>query len=140
MTKHVILEAQEYLTIETDVGHKRIIDIYDLMKRHNVNEVIRFLKDYLRDKEKGLKNLILMDKTQSRVDQYVATMFRMHMAIKTLEEGKEVKSIEWSEPRAEESSQLHKRNRSNHSRAGFGEDGGHDEKNRNAREHAQCVA
>jgi len=140
MTKQVILEAQEYLTIEKDDGYKRIIDIYALIKRHGPNEVVRFLKDYLRDKEKGLKSLILIDKTQSRIDQYVATMFRMHMAIKTLEEGKEVKSIAWPKQRAKESGQLHTRNRGNHSRARFGENRSNDAPDRFPCEQAQRVA
>lgn len=140
MTKMIILEAQDYLTMEKEDGYKRIVDIHDLMKRHNVSEVILFLKDYFHEKEKALRNLLLMDKTQKRIDEYVAAMFRMAMAIKTLEEAKEVKPIVWSQHRTEKGSQLHKRNRSHHSRSRFGENGSHDEKNRHAREQTQRVA
>jgi len=55
MTEEIIYEAQQYLTIEKDEGFKRIINIEDLIKRHNLHEVIRFLKEYFRDKEKGLR-------------------------------------------------------------------------------------
>ena len=86
--QEIIYEAQQYLTIEKDDGFKRIVNIEDLMKRHGPNKVILFLKEYLKDKEKGLRNLILMDKSQKRIDEYIAAMFRMYMAIKTLEAGK----------------------------------------------------
>lgn len=140
MTEEIIYEAQQYLTIEKDDGFKRIINIEDLMKRHGPNKVILFLKEYLKDKEKGLRNLLLIDKCQKKIDEYVASMFRMHMAIKTLESGREVKIIERSQSRAEESGQLHKRNRSRHHRARRWQDRSHDEKNRPARYPTQRAA
>ena len=140
MTKEIIHEAQQYLTIEKDEGFKRIINIEDLIKRHNLHDVIRFLKDYLGDKEKGLRDLILMDKCQKRIDEYVAAMFRMHMAIKTLEAGKEVIAVERSQQRAEESGQFHKRNRRSDHRARRRQDRSHDEKNRPARYPTQRAA
>ena len=140
MTEEIIYEAQQYLTIEKDGGFKRIVNIEELMKRHNLHEVIRFLKEYLGDKEKGLRNLILMDKCQKRIDEYVAAMFRMHMAIKTLEAAKEVKTIERSQQRTEESGQFHKRNRRSDHRSRRRQDRSHDEKNRPARYPAQRAA
>jgi hypothetical protein len=140
MTEEIIYEAQQYLTIEKDEGFKRIINIEDLIKRHNLHEVIRFLKEYFRDKEKGLRNLLLMDKCQKKIDEYVAAMFRMHMAIKTLEKAKEVKIIERSQHRAEESSQFHKRNRRSDHRSRSWKNGSHDEKNRPARYPTQRAA
>ena len=109
MTNETLSEAQDYLTVEKDDGHKRIVDIHNLLQRHNINEVIDFLKDYLKGKEKALKNLIIIDKTHHKVDQYVAAMFRMTMAIKTLE-GKEAAQSERSEQRTTESGKLHNRN------------------------------
>lgn len=47
MTKESIMEAQDYLTVAKEDGQKQILDINNLLKRHNVNEVIKFLKDYL---------------------------------------------------------------------------------------------
>jgi hypothetical protein len=82
------------------------------LKRHNVNEVIKFLKDYLHDKEHALRNMILIDKTHPKVDQLVVAMFRITMAIKTLEEGKEVIELERSKQGAKKSRQLYKRNSS----------------------------
>jgi hypothetical protein len=140
MTQEFIYEAQQYLTIEKDDGFRRIVNIEDLIKRHGPKKVILFLKEYLKDKEKGLRDLILMDKSQKRIDEYIAAMFRMYMAIKTLEAGKEVKIIERSQFRAEESGQFHKRNRSRDHRSRRWQDRSHDEKNRPARYPTQRAA
>jgi hypothetical protein len=130
MTKESIIEAQDYLRVKTEYGCKRIIDIRSLLESHNQNEVIKFLKNYLREKEKALKSMILIDKTHRKVDQIVAAMFRISMAIKSLEEGEEVIKLERSQQGAKESGQFHKRNSGGHSGAGIGEDSRHDGKNR----------
>jgi len=103
MTKEYILEAQDYLRVKTEYGCKRVLDIHSLLKNRNISEVISFMKDYLREKEKTLKNMILIDKTHPKVDQIVAAMFRISMAIKSLEEGEGVIKIERSKQGAEES-------------------------------------
>ena len=59
MTEEIIYEAQQYLTIEKDDGFRRIVNIEDLIKRHNPDKVILFLKEYLKDKEKGLRKRLL---------------------------------------------------------------------------------
>jgi hypothetical protein len=117
MTNETLAEAQDYLTVEKDDGYKRIVDIHHLLQSHNINEVIEFLKDYLRGKERALKSMILIDKTHHKVDQYVAAMFRMTMAIKTLE-GEEVAIIERSKQGANESGKLHNRHSSSDSSSG----------------------
>ena len=115
MTEDIIFEAQDYLTIENNGMKKRIIDLDSLMKRHSMDEIITFLKDYLGEKNRALKNLILIDKTQRRVDEIVIAMFRLHMAIKLLEDGKEVKRIVEIKQGAEESGRVFKRDRGRHS-------------------------
>ena len=140
MTKESLIEAQEYLTMEKEEGFKRIVNITDLLKNHKQNEVINFLKEYLRDKEKALRNLILIDKTQSRVDQYVAAIFRIHMAIKTLEEGKEVAKLERFKQGAKESSQFHKRNSGSNRSSRKRQDQNHDGADRLPRYPSQRAA
>ena len=130
MTKQSIIEAQEYLRVKTEYGCKRIIDVRALFKSHNDSEVIKFLKDYLREKEKTLKNMILIDKSHPKVDQIVAAMFRISMAIKSLEEGEGVIKIERSQQGTEESGRFHKRDSGGHSGTGIGQDARHDGKDR----------
>jgi len=112
-----IFAAQDYLTIEKDEVRKRIVNIEALNKTHNVQEIIMFLKDYLKGKERALKNLIMIDKTQRRVDETVVAMFRLSMAIKTLEseicvinpKRKEAKKLVQFKPRTEKSGRIPKR-------------------------------
>jgi hypothetical protein len=130
MRKDIIYEAQQYLTIEKDDGLKRIINIEDLLRRHSVKKVVGFLKLYLREKEKELQNLIRTVKTEKRIDELIAAIFRMHMAIETLENGKEVIAFERSQQRAEESGRFHKRNRRRNNRSRSRKNRGNDAKDR----------
>lgn len=130
MNDILISEAQDYLTVKRDEDYKRIVDIRHLIQKHSTEEVVGFLKDFLRGKEKALRNLILIDKTHGRIDQYAGAMFRIMMAIKTLEEGEEVNIIERSESGTEESSFIQKRNSGRNFRRGFGKDKNHDGEDR----------
>jgi len=140
MTRQSIIEAQEYLRVKTEYGCKRIIDVRALFKSHNPSEVIKFLKDYLREKEKTLKNMILIDKSHPKVDQIVAAMFRISMAIKSLKEGEEVISVERSQQGTEESGRFHKRDSGGHSGSGKWQDSGHDGKDRKSGQTIQRAA
>ena len=140
MTKESIIEAQEYLRVKTEYGCKRIIDVQALFKSHNDSEVIKFLKDYLREKEKTLKNMILIDKSHPKVDRIVAAMFRISMAIKSLEEGEGVIKLERSQQRTEESGRFHKRDSGGHSGSGIGKNILHDGKNRKSGQATQRAA
>ena len=92
MTIDTILEAQEYLTISIGDEKKRIIDINSLLKRHRQGAVVMFLEQVLREQERHLKHLITKDKTAVAVNETIATMFRLTMAIKTIEQdGEEVR-------------------------------------------------
>ena len=140
MNEAIISEAQDYLTVEKDEGYKRIVDIQNLLQSHSTKEVIDFLKDYLKGKEQALRNLILIDKTHRRIDQYVGAMFRITMAIKTLEEGEEVKTIEISKSGAKESGRIHKRNSCGNNGTRSRKNRSHDAENRPARNQATCAA
>ena len=140
MTKESIIEAQDYLRVKTEYGCKRLLDVHSLLKDRNISEVISFMKGYLREKERTLRNMILIDKTHPKVDQIVASMFRISMAIKSLEEGKEVILLERSQQGAEKSRQFHKRDSGGHSGSRIGKDILHDGKNRTAGQTAQCAA
>ena len=149
MTKETLAEAQDYLTMDKDGVAKRIVDISLLMKKHTPKEIISFLQDYAHEKEKALRNLILIDKTLRKVDEYAAALFRLHMAIKTLEEGlkvicianrKGVTTIEQSQQRAKESGKLRQRDSGGNHGTGSRENGSHDAKNRPARNPAQRAA
>jgi hypothetical protein len=126
-----IREAQEYLTIKKDGKIELIVGIDYLSENHSRQEIVRFLKDYLHEKERLLKGLILGDKTSNQIDQTVAVMFRLHMAISIIEKRMEVNDVVRFKPRAKKGSRVFKRNRSRHSsswvRKNFHNDGTYQE-------------
>lgn len=135
-----ILKAQEYLTRKKDGVIELIVGIDYLSENHSREEIVRFLKDYLSEKEKQLKDLILCDKSSNSIDQTVAVMFRIHMAISIIEERMEVNNIARFKQRTGKGSPFRKRNRSRHRRARKWQDKNHDGENREARDRARRAA
>jgi hypothetical protein len=109
-----IREAQEYLTIRKDGMIHLIVGIDYLSENHSREEIVRFLRDYLREKEKQIKDLIQGDKSSSQIDQTVSVMFRIHMAISIIEKKMEVNNIVRFKQRAGKGGPFRKRNRSRH--------------------------
>jgi hypothetical protein len=91
MTQKKIQEAQDYLTMMSENRMRRIVDIETLLRKHLEPIVLTFLRNLLREKEKILKGLIVRDKKNAKINETVVAMFRLYMAIKTMENGKEVK-------------------------------------------------
>ena len=92
MTKRVINEVQEYLTICGEDHVYQIVNVEMLLKRHPGEAVIGFL-DLLRDDyKKELKQLIQENKTNPKINELVAKNFRLKMAINTIKNSKEVKN------------------------------------------------
>jgi ATP-dependent DNA ligase len=92
MTREMIQTAQDYLTVATKGnGKRKIVHIDRLLKNHTSQEVTNFLKTILKEKQDKLRDLILLDKTKPEIDETVAIMFRITLAIKTIENGKEVR-------------------------------------------------
>ena len=95
MTKEMIQTAQEYLTVAAkENGKKKIMDIDQLLRKHSSEEVINLLKTILKEKQEKLRDFILEDKTRPEIDETVALMFRVTMAIQTIQNGKEVRNID----------------------------------------------
>ena len=121
-----IREAQEYLTIKKDGEIELIVGIDYLSENHSRQEIVRFLKDYLHEKEKLLKELILGDKSSIQIDQTVAVMFRIHMAITVIEKRMEVNDVVRFKHRAKKGRHVRKWNRRSHSCAGIRKDKNND--------------
>lgn len=93
MSKETIQEAQEFLTMISEDRVRRIVDIEPLLARHPAESVLSMLGTLYREKEKVLKKLIHEDKTSSKINELIVSMFRIHMAMKTIEgEREEVKA------------------------------------------------
>jgi len=91
MTKEMIATAQEYLTTKENGKNRKIVDVDRLLRTHPSKEVIDFLKTLIKEKQIALRDFILADKTKKEIDETVSIMFRVTMAIKVLEDGKEVR-------------------------------------------------
>ena len=92
MTKRVINEVQEYLTICGEDRVYQIVNVEMLLKKHPGDAVIGFLNLLRDDYKKELKQLIQNNKTDPRINELVAKNFRIRMAINTIKNAeKEVK-------------------------------------------------
>jgi len=92
MTVETVKEAQDFLTVTNNGQAKRIIDIEMLLERHGSTMVLSLLKDILKEKQIILRDLVVTDKTTPKVNEMIAAMFRIHMAIRTIEREREVKA------------------------------------------------
>jgi len=91
MTKRVINEVQEYLTICGEDRVYQIVNVEMLLKKHPGEAVIGFLNLLRDDYKKELKQLIQNNKTDARINELVAKNFRIRMAINTIKNSKEVR-------------------------------------------------
>jgi hypothetical protein len=84
MSRDQIQDAQDFLTMISENRVKRIIDVEQLLERHPKDSVLKFLEDLYRQKGKALNEMIKADKTSSMINELIAAMFRIHMAMKTI--------------------------------------------------------
>jgi hypothetical protein len=93
MTKRVINEVQEFLTVCGEDRVYQIVNVEMLLKKHPGEAVIGFLNLLRDDYKKELKQLIQNNKTDPRINELVAKNFRIRMAINTIKNAKkEVKN------------------------------------------------
>ena len=132
MTTEVITAAQDYLTVINGNYTRRILNLQQLLESHPAEAVIGFLKSLLREKEKMLRKYILRDKTDPRLDDLVAVMFRIYMSIEVLEKESEVIKNHGIEQGAAEGSELSHGNGSGDRCTGVRKDTHHDGEDREA--------
>ena len=91
MTKKVINEVQDYLTICEEGRVYQIVNVEMLLRRHPPEAVIAFLQQLRREYSKKLSGLIKNNKTDPMINEFVAKNFRLRMAINTIKNSKEVR-------------------------------------------------
>ena len=89
MTKRVINEVQDYLTICGEDRVYQIVNIEILLRRHPPEAVIAFLQQLRREYSKKLGGLIKNNKTDPMINELVTKNFRIRMAINTIRNAKE---------------------------------------------------
>ncbi|MDB4442481.1 hypothetical protein N9219_03565 [bacterium] len=92
MTKKVISNVQEFLTIVREDRVYEIVNVELLLRRHPPQAVIAFLQQLRIDYKKELSQLIKSSKTSSRINELVVMNFRLKMAINTIKNAKEVRT------------------------------------------------
>ena len=91
MTKKIISNVQDYLTVLSEDRVYQIVNVELLLRRHPPEAVIVFLEQLRSDYKKELSQLIKSDKTDIRIDELLAKNWRIKMAINTIKNAKEVK-------------------------------------------------
>ena len=91
MTKKIISNVQDYLTMLSEDRCYQIVNVELLLRRHPPEAVIAFLEQLRSDYKKELSQLIKSDKTDVRIDELLAKNWRSKMAINTIKNAKEVK-------------------------------------------------
>jgi hypothetical protein len=90
MTSIMIKNAQECLTIDYGDHSRKVIDIETLLHKHSTDIVLQFLNRLFNEYEDTLKSLVISDKTSPEIDETISRLFRLHMAIRTIQRDEEV--------------------------------------------------
>jgi len=93
MTNQIIETAQDYLTMISENRVMRIVDVRILMERHPLKTIVSLLDELAKQKENILEELLAEDKTSSKINETIATVFRINMAIETIQKSKEVEMV-----------------------------------------------
>jgi len=94
MTKKVINDVQDYLTVVSGDRIYQIVNVELLLRRHSGVAVIAFLDQLRSEYKKELGQLIKTDKTSAQINELVAKNFRLKMAITILKNSKEVRQTD----------------------------------------------
>ena len=89
MTKRVINEVQDYLTICGEDRVYQIVNVEMLLRRHPPEAVIAFLQQLRREYSKKLSGLIKNNKTDPHINDLIIKNFRLKMAINTIRNSKQ---------------------------------------------------
>jgi len=84
MTKSVINNAQDFLTVVDEKRVYQIVNIELLLRKHPPTAVIAFLKQLRSENSQRLRKVIKQNKTDPEVNDLVARNFRLKMAITTI--------------------------------------------------------
>ena len=109
MTKKVVNQVQDFLTVVEPDHTYQIVNVGVLLWRHSPEAVVGFLNQLRGEYKKELKQLLRENKSHPKVNYLVVHIFRIRMAIKTIQRAQKEASRENEhevEPRATGSSGL----------------------------------
>jgi hypothetical protein len=106
MTKKIVNQVQNFLTVVGPDHTYQIVNVEVLLKRHPPDAVVGFLNLLRQDYKKELKQLLHENKTHPKINFLIVNIFRIRMAMKTIQkEAKRENELE-VEPRAASSGGL----------------------------------
>ena len=88
MTKRVLNQVVDYLTIVTEDRIYQILPIEVLLRQHTPPDVVGFLNLLRQDYKKELNQLLRENKVHPKINFLVVQIFRLRMAIKTIQKAK----------------------------------------------------
>ena len=85
MTKRVINQVRDYLTIVTEDRTYEICPVEMLLWRHTPEQVVGFLNQLRQEYKNELRELLRENKSHPKVNFLIVNIFRLRMAIKTIQ-------------------------------------------------------
>ena len=89
MTRRVINQVRDYITIVTEDRVYQICPVEVLLLRHSPGAVVAFLEQLRAEYKKELGELIKVDPTHPKINHLVVLSFRLKMAINTIRNAKQ---------------------------------------------------
>ena len=89
MTRRVINQVRDYITIVTEDRVYQICPVEVLLMRHPPNVVVTFLEQLRAEYKRELRELIKVDPTHPKINHLVVLNFRLKMAINTIRNAKQ---------------------------------------------------
>jgi len=88
MTRRVINQVRDFITIVTEDRVYQICPVEVLLMRHSPGAVVGFLEQLRAEYKKELRELIKVDPTHPKINHLVVLNFRLKMAINTIRNAK----------------------------------------------------
>jgi hypothetical protein len=85
MTKKIVNQVQDFLTVVGPDHTYQIANVGLLLWRHSPEQVVGFLNQLRQEYKKELRELLRENKTHPKVNYLVVHIFRIRMAIKTIQ-------------------------------------------------------
>jgi hypothetical protein len=85
MTKRVLNQVRDYLTIVTEDRTYQIIPVEVLLMRHSPEKVAGFLNQLRQEYRKELGQILKENKTHPKINFLIVNIFRIRMAIITIQ-------------------------------------------------------
>jgi hypothetical protein len=84
MSKNEIDSIQDFLTVVKEDKKVQIVNVELLLRKHPPKMVIGFLSELHKDYTRKLQKIIHEDKTSSKLNEIIATKFRIKMAMNSI--------------------------------------------------------